>query len=307
MAELCFGLQSNQCIEKLELVRIYLQDAGKMSSLAPFLSQNPSLKCITIHNCNLGPDSINLLSNALLNRSRDTLERLNLTNNRFGDIDLDVLVLALSMSNKMTSLSLTNNGIGQNGCTAITRLLKNQDSKLEKLFLGHNAIDDDSAGILVDSFANNTKLRTMHLHGNKGITKPGWLALLKLVFDYSSIDNVTKSNHTLNYLGCFCADRKKIVIRALGVDNANLLRTSLTMNTTSNKILVARRKILWSHARGNLNRGDSSVVTGAVPHILAWTGNDLNENNEDMNEYNYPMQCMISLDLIQCVFKQLPR
>ena len=156
MAELCAGLRTNQCIEKIELSGIDLHDAEKMRSLAPFLSRNPSLKNIIFYSCNLGPDSINILSNALLNRSEDTMERLNLTNNRFGDIDLDVLVLALSGSTKMTSLSLANNGIGQNGCTSLARLLENQGSNLEKLFLGRNSINDDSAVILTDSLATAT-------------------------------------------------------------------------------------------------------------------------------------------------------
>ena len=66
-----------------------------MSSLALLLISNPSLKVIALCFCNLGPAGINILSNAILNRSNDTLQRLNLSNNNFGDMDLDQLVFAL--------------------------------------------------------------------------------------------------------------------------------------------------------------------------------------------------------------------
>ena len=63
----------------------------------------------------------------------------------------------------------------------------------------------------------------------------------------------------------------------LGFDGANLLKASLKLNINSNKMMVARRKILWSHARGDLNIGESSIATGAMPRILAWFGNGLDE------------------------------
>ena len=44
-------------------------------------------------------------------------------------------------------------------------------------------------------------------------------------------------------------------------------------------MLVTRHKILWSHVQGKLNLEDSFIVTDAMPRILAWIGNDLNETN----------------------------
>ena len=88
-----------------------------------------------------------------------------------------------------------------------------------------------------------------------------------------------KSNHTLAYLDIYPAVLVKTVVRVLGVDDANLLCASLQMNDKSNKTLTKRHKILWSHARGKLNLGDSFIATGAMPRILAWIGNYSNETN----------------------------
>lgn len=101
--------------------------------------------------------------------------------------------------------------------------------------------------------------------------------MLKLVCDCSSISGVTNSNHTLHYLGMeIIARDRELVDQAVGVDDANLLRVSLEANRSSDKLMVARHKILWCHATSNLNVGDSSIPTGALPLIFAWFGGDFN-------------------------------
>ena len=51
---LCAGLQFNQTIQSLRFYEIDLGDAEKMNRLAPFLSNNPSLREINLSNCNIG-------------------------------------------------------------------------------------------------------------------------------------------------------------------------------------------------------------------------------------------------------------
>ena len=92
--------------------------------------------------------------------------------------------------------------------------------------------------------------------------------MLKIVCNSSSINDVKNSSHTLHDLGMLLADDEKID-RVLGVVDANLLRASLQLNRSSDKTLIVRHKILWSHTQGNLNLGDSSIITGAMSCILA--------------------------------------
>lgn len=287
MVGLCAGLQHNRYIQNFNLSGTDLLATEMMNSLTPFLSSNPSLRKIILIKCNLGQASINILSNALSNRSEDTLEELNLSDNNFGDIDLDGLVLTLNRGKALRSLQLNNNGIGLKGCVSLARQLRSQESNVKWLYLGRNSIDNDSAIILADSLKNNTKLEQLALGGNN-ITAPGWSAMLKLVCNCSSIDGATESNHSLNDLGMLPTDLINGVIPSLGVDDTNLLRESLCMNRTSNKMLVARRKILWSHARGDLNLGDSPITNGAMPRILAWIGNDSNETHVNLIQYHRP-------------------
>ena len=115
MEGLCARLQNNRCIQKVWFDGIDLRDTEKFNSLAPFLSKNSNLKEVTLMVCNLVPDSINIISKALLNRSQDILERLSLSGNHFSDVDLDQLILALKRSRNLTSLLLNGSEIGLKG------------------------------------------------------------------------------------------------------------------------------------------------------------------------------------------------
>ena len=86
-----------------------------MSSLAPFLNHNPSLRHVSFLACNRGSVSINILPNALLDRPEDTLDELDLPSNHIDDIDMDELILVLGRSAKLTRLDFR--------CTSLARLL----------------------------------------------------------------------------------------------------------------------------------------------------------------------------------------
>ena len=121
------------------------------------------------------------------------------------------------------------------------------------------------------------------------MTSTGWSAMLNLVCDNSTISDVMDSNHSVYYVHLTAHDINAIA-RALGIDDAHLLDAcaSNELYNEGNKILVARRKILWSHARGNLNIGDSSITNGAMPRILAWIGDYSNETHANLIQYHEP-------------------
>ena len=49
-------------------------------------------------------------------------------------------------------------------------------------------------------------------------------------------------------------------------------------------MLVARQKIHWNHALGNLNIGDSDIPTSAMPLILAWVGAEPNDMSSNVDQ-----------------------
>mmetsp|Transcript_23446 Transcript_23446/g.50801 ORF Transcript_23446/g.50801 Transcript_23446/m.50801 type:complete len:419 (+) Transcript_23446:318-1574(+) len=305
VAELCVGLQLNQSIKKLHLDGIGL-GREELSSLVPFLSNNPSLKSLTLSGCNLGSAEIDLLSAALLQHSEDRcLEVLNLRNNHIGDVDLEKLAPALKRNrNKIILLNLENNKIGLRGCTSLTKLLGSQECNLSRLYLNGNSIDDKAVAVLIDSLAKNTKLMTLNLGNNIGITTEGYLKILQLVCNTSCIKGILDSNHHLNNVGMSMPEDAEALHCALGFDDANLLHASLKINRGMNRRLsvkkvTCRRKILWSHAAGNLNIGDSSIVTGVMPCIIAWIGDYSNESNANLIQYHDPPLPKDKIDIVR--------
>lgn len=138
------GLQSNRCIEKVDLSGINLGDLGL---LAPFLNLNPNLKVIDLSADGIDNAGIEIISNALSNRTEDTVERLNL---RLSDFDLEVLVETLSRITKLKRLDLSG-GDGIRGSASLARLLGDQESNLEELNLTLIEFHDDSVIKIVDS------------------------------------------------------------------------------------------------------------------------------------------------------------
>ena len=100
----------------------------------------------------------------------------------------------------------------------------------------------------------------------------------------------------------------KAVTPTLGVDDANLLHSSLAINSMSKNIAI-RRKIILGHARNDLNIGDSSIdiPLGAFPSILAWFANDSTEWDADLILYHEPplSQTMIDIVRLDSVFRIL--
>ena len=71
------------------------------------------------------------------------------------------------------------------------------------------------------------------------------------------------------------------------------------MNERTNKKLVAMHKALWSHAQRHLNIGVSSIVTGTMPLILAWIGDESNETNTNSIQYHDPPLHKARIDIIR--------
>ena len=291
---LCAGLQYNQNITEFRFFGIDLGGVRAMNSLAPFLSNNPSLKEINLFYCRIGQASIDILANAIMNQAADTLERIGLGSN-LGDCNLDELLTALSACPKLISLSLDRNGIGQRVCNSLAQLLKSPESNLKYLHLKDNLIDEEGIDILKDSLSNNTKLRILDLPGNSRITRSGWQSLLKLVCDASSMTTVKESNHILNCLGIYGDEMKAKVISALGVDDANLLFASLELNEKwswrrkDNAPSIIRQKMIWAHAaRGGINIADSDIPDGVMPVILSWFGDYSSEKTAHLIKYHDP-------------------
>ncbi|KAL9189114.1 hypothetical protein ACHAXT_011604 [Thalassiosira profunda] len=307
-SELGAELQSNRSISFLAL---HLENPDvDVSSFLPFLRDNATMTHLFLGHCSL--QSAVDLSNAVLERGEDAWRYLSLHRTPLGDVDLDQ---RLALRNLM-SLSLDKCGVGKRACASLANLLSDRQSKLFILSLTNNFIGDEAVSILVDSLAGNTTLRTLELTGNELISRDGWSRLLRLV---CNCEDVAKSNHCLFNLGIFgwgpesdattAAATTAAAIAALGANDANLLRASLEMNRScyllAKHTAAIKRKMIWCHARGDLNIGEERAIdVGVLPRILAWFAGRSNGTmpaSFNITTLRCPKQRCLQSGLVRCI------
>jgi hypothetical protein len=161
-------------VESLILHSNELNDATALS-LSNALRHNSTLK------------SLNLCSNraitsagwvALSTSLRGImLEKLNMSNNSIGDIEIIALTSALENNSCLRELSLS--VLGDIGVTAISTILLHPNSTLEKLDIGRvfgrNSISDMGINALTNALVNNRMLKELSISGNPNITPAGWM------------------------------------------------------------------------------------------------------------------------------------
>mmetsp|Transcript_2536 Transcript_2536/g.5631 ORF Transcript_2536/g.5631 Transcript_2536/m.5631 type:complete len:207 (-) Transcript_2536:1076-1696(-) len=97
------------------------------------------------------------------------------------------------------SLMLGDNKLGEEGCSAIARALRNNDN-LEFLYLDDNQIGVIGLEMLADALRTNSSLKRLHLKHNSFQLKP----LIRCVFNEESVESVADSNHSLKHIFLNC-------------------------------------------------------------------------------------------------------
>jgi hypothetical protein len=149
-------------------------------------------------------------------------------------------ILLVILQSDISIINLKNNNIDSLGAVTIAEYL-DVDPPIEHLFLGHNFLNDNDAVLISHALKRNTNLTFLNLVGNN-FSFIVMKALLTCVFDSSSLNAVSESNHTLemlffyprhesqksdNLLGCidilFELDRAEKILLAMQ-DKDSLLR-----------------------------------------------------------------------------------
>ena len=115
-----------------------------------------------------------------------------------------------------------NNEIGSRGAVAIAEYLETNSTLLENLELDNNRFNDDDAIVLSQALRKNSNLHRILVRGNN-FSVAGVKSLFKAVFDSSSMNSVSESNHACQlelfsneeriqeYLGFLNAEHRDVV------------------------------------------------------------------------------------------------
>ncbi|XP_059411536.1 NACHT, LRR and PYD domains-containing protein 1b allele 2-like isoform X7 [Carassius carassius] len=158
---------------RCKLEKLWLRDCGVTdegcSALASALRSNPShLRDLDMSFNKLGASGVKLLSD-LLKDPRCKLEKLWLRDCGVTDEGCAALTSALrSNPSHLRDLSLSVNKLGESGVKLLSDLLKDPRCKLEKLWLSDCGVTDEGCAALTSALRSNpSHLRELNLSGNK--------------------------------------------------------------------------------------------------------------------------------------------
>jgi len=178
------GVNSNKSITDLSfdcMDSMYLLGGRVFSLLTPFFENMRSMSNILIRDCNLGDDGWKLLALAIGSSNDSPFNSLLLQNNNISDKSLVNIITALSKHPHLKEMDLSGNGLGKNGCIALSTLLQNSVTGLLKLDLANNEIDDEGINTLLSALKNCRHLHTMVLSQNDRVTIKGLQCLASVL------------------------------------------------------------------------------------------------------------------------------
>ena len=177
------------------------------------------------------------------------------------------------------NVGISRTGVVNFGCHAVATLLRDPTSNLTSLTLQNNNINNEGISILTNSLYNNTKLRELSLTRNPHDQNVVENTFCNLLCNTSSINSTYLSNHTLNglllYVDIDSDDEFEEYVeeRPIGQNLVLLLR----MNKSTNKHLVAIKKILRYHPDMNMEplfelgaKEEGEQTIKSLPHVIAW-------------------------------------
>jgi len=259
----------------------------------------PNLQSISLTGNNIGRQGCITISNLLQNENT-TLTAVYLGRAGMGNEETEILANSLEHNTKLESLSLSGNNVGERGYTILSNVLQNEGSNLKCLYLKATGIDDEGAELLASSLENNTKLRVLDLDDNN-ITERGYIAILKIVVDVSSIENTYNSNNTLScefdnarasntmkLINCACWENRVCSTpRAAG--RAKVIRSQL--NSQNRKELCELQGI--EYIPGSIFANVEPVLLPDILALICWHGHGRSEL--------YRALVLTAPDLLSCI------
>ena len=151
----------------------------------------------------------------LIQLSATELSVLEIDGSTIGDEGMRLLAPALAESVTLKELYVSEVGISSKGLKALSAVLKNPNSKLERLYMQDNLIGNEEAKILATSLAGNRTLKSLYFDGyNTTVTDEAWSEFSHLLCDTSSVNKTFMSNHTLAFMHSGFQNHNSDVIRS---------------------------------------------------------------------------------------------
>ena len=171
------GVNNNKSIRELNFEGIDPLGGRIFTMLGPFF-ENCSLTLIESH---LGDVGSRLLALAIGSSKHKSLKTVALIGSDISDEGSVDIITALSMHSNLKQLDIIGNSLSTKGCTALSTLLRCSATRLRKLYLTNNEINDEGIDALVPVLKNCSHLQTLVLSNNLAVSLRGWQKLASIL------------------------------------------------------------------------------------------------------------------------------
>ena len=137
----------------------------------------------------------NMESARCLSRSLKSHTRINDLRLTHCDLGSSLEILLVILQSDVKYIDIENNNIDSLGAVKIAEYLES-DPPIRRIDLDRNRLNDDDAILISQALKRNTNLKTICLYTNN-FTCIGVKTLLTSVYDGSSLNAISQSNHTL--------------------------------------------------------------------------------------------------------------
>ena len=213
LLSLALGNCASNSLKHVSLANCGLGDSQLVDVIAA-LDMHPRINILTLDGNIMGRNACMALLN-LIQLSATELSVLELDGSTIGDEGMRLLAPALAESVTLKELYVSEVGISSKGLKALSAVLKNPNSKLERLYMQDNLIGNEEAKILATSLAGNRTLKSLYFDGyNTTVTDEAWSEFSHLLCDTSSVNKTFMSNHTLAFMHSGFQNHNSDVIRS---------------------------------------------------------------------------------------------
>jgi hypothetical protein len=193
-----------------------------------------------------------------LSRSLKSHTRINDLRLTHCDLGSDPEILLVILQSDVECIILSNNNIDSLGAVKIAEYLAS-NPPIKDLSL-ENRLNDDDAILISQALKRNTNLETINLLMNN-FTSIGVKTLLSCVFDGSSLNAISESNHTLRGMNLFLQVNDRL---------QRCIDRMLTFDRTQ-KIVIALQD------KDSLLKYMANVPVELIPEVLAFSLQDVDD------------------------------
>ena len=196
------GLAENRSIQDLYLNGFNHSHMDIFTTLAPFFEKNLNLRCISMRGSIMlremrVPSLISALGKTV------GLHYIDIANNILDDsIAADLINALRSMTGlyELLELCIGGNKIGQQGCSALRKLLRHPSCTIQCLHIDNNHFDNVCMDILNGGLVTNKSIKFIDINHQQFVTASGWGSFFDLFFS-NSICSVEQIDANENDVG----------------------------------------------------------------------------------------------------------